>query len=130
MSDNTTPQYGEFCWNELMTNYTEKAKSFYTTLFNWKTQSHDMGKMTYTMFMSGEKGIGGMLQTPKDKVGQISPHWMSYISVENVDATLEKAESLGAKVKVPATAAGDFGIFAVIEDPTGAHIAFWQSFSK
>lgn len=124
---NGIPQSGEFCWNELMTPDTQKAEAFYTALLGWTTQVHDMGEMTYTMFMSGEKNIGGMLQTPKDKIGQIPPHWMSYICVENVEKTIEKAKALGASIKVPVTNVTDMGAFAIITDPTGAHIAFWQS---
>lgn len=123
---NETPKPGEFCWNELMTPDTEKAQSFYTALFGWTTQVQDMGEMTYTMFMSGEKSVGGMLQTPKDKIAQISPHWTSYIYVENIEKTLEKAKELGATIAVPITNVTDMGVFAIIVDPTGAHIAFWQ----
>ena len=70
MSDKK-PQSGEFCWNELMTPDVKKAKEFYSALFGWKTQDHEMGDMTYTMVENGDKGIGGMMQTPKDK--QIPP---------------------------------------------------------
>jgi predicted enzyme related to lactoylglutathione lyase len=127
MSDaNTKPQIGEFCWNELMTPDTKKAQSFYTTLLGWTAKEHDMGGMIYTMFMQGEKGMGGMMQTPKEKADQVPPHWMSYISVEDVEKTLEKAKSLGANVVMPVTPVADFGRFGIIQDPTGAHVAFWQ----
>ncbi len=124
MSDKM-PQQGEFCWNELMTPDVNKAKQFYSALFDWKAEDRDMGSMTYTMFKSGDKDIGGMLQTPQDKAG-IPPHWMSYVCVKDVDKMVEKAKSLGAKITVPATPVSDFGRFAVIQDPTGAHIAIWQ----
>jgi len=128
MSDNKMkPTAGEFCWNELMTSDTKKAKDFYTALLGWTTQTHDMGHMTYTMFMNGDKGIGGMMQIPKEQSDHVPPHWMSYISVEDVEKTLEKAKSLGAEVKVPVTTVPDMGRFVIIQDPTGAHIAFWQS---
>lgn len=110
-----------------MTEDTKKAQSFYTALLGWTTQDHDMGDMTYTIFMAGDKNIGGMLQTPQDLVGKVPPHWMSYICVKDIDATLEKAKNLGAHVKVPVTNAADKGKFAIMIDPTGAHIAFWQS---
>lgn len=64
--------FGEFCWNELMTPDTKKAKAFYENLFGWTSVEHDMGNDTYTMFMHSEKGIGGMLKTPEDK--HISHH--------------------------------------------------------
>ena len=126
MSTQNKPNPGEFCWNELMTPDTKKAQAFYTSLLGWTAQDHDMGDMTYTMFMNGDKSIAGMLQTPKDKIGHVPPHWMSYIGVDDIEKTFEKAKSLGANVIMPVTKAGDMGRFIVIQDPTGAHIAFWQ----
>lgn len=126
MSDQKS-QHGEFCWNELMTPDVKKAKEFYRALLGWETVDHEMGDMTYTMIKHGEKGIGGIMQTPKDKEKQIPPHWMSYISVANVDEMVNKAKSLGATITVPATNVSDYGRFAVIQDNTGAHIALWQS---
>ncbi len=123
----TMPKAGEFCWNELMTSDPQKAKEFYKSLFGWDYEDHDMGHGTYTMIKAGDTGAGGLMQIPADKVGKIPPHWMSYVSVENVDKFVEKAQSLGATITVPATNVSDYGRFAVIADPTGAHIAFWQS---
>src|ERR1700733_11907160 len=107
MSENM-PKPGEFCWNELMTSDVPKAKQFYKTLFGWDSEDHDMGAMTYTMFKLGDKPIGGMLQTPAEKEGQIPPHWMSYVLVTDLEKTIEKAQSLGAVLVVPVKAAGEF----------------------
>ena len=118
----------EFCWNELMTSDVPKAKEFYRALFGWESEEHDMGEMVYTVFKSGDKGIGGMMQIPNGKEGQILPHWMSYVSVANLEKAIEKAQGLGATLIVPAKAAGQMGRLAVILDPTGAHIALWEAF--
>jgi predicted enzyme related to lactoylglutathione lyase len=126
-SGNKTPEAGTFCWNELMTSSPSSAKEFYGTLFGWQSNDVPMENMTYTLFNMGETQIGGMMQIPADKKGQIPPHWMSYISVKNVEETLEKAQSLGATILVPPTQAGDVGRFAIIQDPQGASVAFWQS---
>jgi uncharacterized protein len=127
MSDNNynMPQ-GVFCWNELMTTDTNKAEKFYNALLGWKYQKNDMGNMVYTMVTQGDTTIGGMLQVPEDKKGHIPSHWMSYIAVDNVDDIAKKAESLGATIIVPVTTAGEFGRFVIVQDPTGAHIAFWE----
>jgi len=127
---NKTSEHGEFCWNELMTPNVKKAKEFYSELFGWETHDHDMEHMTYTMFKAAGKDIGGMMQIPAGQEQQIPPHWMSYIYVHDLDATVEKAKSLGALIKVDKTQVGDFGRFAIIEDPTGAHIAMWQSLKE
>lgn len=123
---NNAPQFGEFCWNELSTTDSKKAKEFYSSLFGWQMQDHDMGSMIYTMIKKGDKDIGGLMQHPKGQE-KIPSHWLSYICVENVDVMVEKAKKLGATITVPATPVADFGRFAVIQDPTGAHIAVWQS---
>lgn len=128
MSDNAQ-KYGQFCWNELMTPDAKKAEEFYSSLLDWETEHHSMGDTDYVMFKTGKdcKGVGGMMQIPKGQESQIPPHWMSYISVENLDDKVKKAQDLGATIKVPATLVGDFGRFAILVDPTGAHIALWQS---
>lgn len=120
-------EQGQFCWNELMTSDPTRAKEFYTKLFGWTAQDHEMKDMTYTMFNQGEKGIGGMLKIPADKMGMVPSHWMSYIMVHNVDEMTSKATSLGAQVKVPVTPIEGFGRFSVLMDPTGAHIALWET---
>ena len=48
------------CWNELATPDTEKAGDFYTGLFGWGKNVQQMGPMTYTSFMNGERPAGGM----------------------------------------------------------------------
>lgn len=124
------PKSGEFCWNELATSNVKAAKDFYGKVLGWEFNEHEMGDMTYTMIKNGDQGLGGIWQIPTEKKNEIPPHWMGYILVENVEQTLEKAISLGATVKMPITATGDFGLFAIIADPTGAHIAFWQSLKE
>lgn len=122
------PKIGEFCWNELATPNVKAAKDFYGKVLGWEFTDHDMGDMTYTMIKcGGGKEFGGIWQIPNDKKNEIPPHWMGYILVDNVDSILTKAKNAGATIKMPVTPAGDFGRFAIIVDPTGAHIAFWQS---
>ncbi|MEI8294959.1 MAG: VOC family protein [Alphaproteobacteria bacterium] len=121
-----SPQAGQFCWNELLTPDTKKAKEFYGNLLGWIPQEKSVGDMTYTTFMSQDKPVAGMLQCPEGE-SHIPPHWMSYIYVEDLQATLEKAKTLGADIVRPITVIEGMGSFAVIKDPTGAYISLWQS---
>jgi uncharacterized protein len=120
------PEIGEFCWNELATSNVEIAKDFYGKVFSWKFSDYDMGGMTYTMIKKNDKEIAGIWAIPKDKEKEIPPHWMAYILVENLEASLEIAHKNGASIIKQASKMGDFGLFAIITDPTGAHIALWQ----
>lgn len=124
MSEHEHMQQGQFCWNELMTGDPKKAKSFYGELFGWKTESHDVGEHVYHII---QNAMGGIMQIPQGKENEIPPNWLSYVYVNDVDAMVAKAKSLGAQIKCPVTAAGDYGRFAVIVDPTGASLGLWQS---
>ncbi len=125
MSDK--PQFGGFCWNELATANLQAAKDFYGKVFGWEFIDHDMGDMTYTMIKINGKECAGIWAIPKEMQKDIPPHWMAYIFVDNLESSLEKATKQGASIIKPATNAGDMGRFAIITDPTGAHIAIWQS---
>lgn len=124
---NEKPKIGEFCWNELATSNVQTAKDFYGKVFGWEFSSHETGDMTYTMIKHNNKELGGIWSIPKDKEKQIPPHWLAYILVTNLEESLEKARKHGASIIKPAANAGEFGRFAIITDPTGAHIALWQS---
>lgn len=127
---NPKPTQGQFCWNELATNDTTKAKEFYGSLFGWESHEVDMGENTYVMLKKDDSDIGGMMQIPSEQEGQIPPHWMSYVYVDDIEASASKAQSLGAEIKVPVTQAGDFGRLCVLQDPTGAQFALWQMLEK
>lgn len=127
---NDTPKAGDFCWNELATSNVQAAKNFYGKVFGWEFSDHDMGDMTYTMITINNKQAAGIWAIPKELEQQISPHWMTYILVDDIEASLQKAENEGAKIIKPIQNAGDFGRFAIITDPTGAHIALWQTLKK
>lgn len=118
---------GEFCWNELATPNVQAAKDFYGKVFGWKFSDHEMGDMTYTMIKFNDKEFAGIWAIPKDQQKHMPPHWMAYILVENLDTALQKAQKHGASIVKPAANAGEMGRFGIIKDPTGAHIALWQS---
>ncbi len=115
---------GIFSWRELMTQDVEGSTKFYTDLLGWSVNSMDMGGgMNYDMFMQGERPIAGMIKPPSAEVPNM---WLNYITVEDLDATVEKAQSLGAQLHMPIMDVPGKGRFAGMADPQGAPIAFWQ----
>ncbi|KTC81656.1 VOC family protein [Legionella brunensis] len=122
----TMPVTGQFCWNELATSDVKKAKDFYGKVFGWQFVDKKMDDMTYTIAESHDKQFAGIWPIPAEHQKEIPPHWMAYILVSDVEAALEKAQQHGAKVIKGVTAAGEMGHLAIITDPTGAHVAFWQ----
>ncbi len=117
------PKHGEICWNELSTSHPDTCKSFYTDLFGWQYSESDSTEMQYTEIKLGNgKQFGGMYKTPPEMEG-VPPHWLSYVSVDDIDASLAKATEIGGNIVVPATDIPGTGRFGVITDPTGAAIA-------
>jgi predicted enzyme related to lactoylglutathione lyase len=114
---------GIFCWNELMTSDVGGAKAFYSGLLGWKPNDMQMPSMTYTIFQRGADQAAGMMQHPMPGA---PPAWLSYVHVENVDASAAKIPGLGGKVIVPPQDIPNMGRFVVALDPQGASFALFQ----
>lgn len=111
---------GALVWNELMTRDVEAATQFYNTVFGWTSQNEaptDNGN-AYVMFKNGERAAAGLFQIGED-MGNMPPNWSIYFMVEDVEASLEKAKSLGATPLMDPfdTSAGRM---VAIQDPLGA----------
>ncbi|NES24105.1 MAG: VOC family protein [Symploca sp. SIO3E6] len=104
-----------------MTTDTEAAKSFYAQLLGWKLQDISMEGTTYTTISAGDQEIGGMMSVSAPAVqGNPPPHWGVYVTVDDVDASVKKAEELGATILVSPMDIQDVGRFSIIQDPQGA----------
>lgn len=117
-----------FCWPELATSDPDGAKKFYGELLGWQTQDAPIDENTvYTMGLYKGRNVAGMYKMHKQQADMgVPPHWLSYISVEDADATAKKAKELGANAVVEPMDVFTIGRMAVITDPTGAMFALWQ----
>ena len=119
---------GSFCWVELATTDSAGAKKFYSDLFGWSSHDDPVGPdMVYTMFQRDGKNVGAMFEMPPEmqKMG-IPSNWLTYVTVESVDKSAQQAKSLGGEVMREPMDVMGIGRMAVIRDPQGATIAFWQ----
>ena len=114
--------HGAFSWMELQGKNAAQTQTFYSELFGWNPVPMPMQDgSTYPAFALGETPLGGFA----DKTG-IEKQWLPYITVEDVDATVAKADSAGGKVLNPAFDAPGVGRIAVLADPSGAATAVIQ----
>jgi hypothetical protein len=112
---------GYFVWNDLMTPDPASAIPFYTSLLGWNIEERDMGSGNYTMFKVGESYIGG---ASANQDGH--PHWVSYISVEDINRACEQIRQLGGTIlQEPFTVEG-IGTMAYAADPNGALFSPFQ----
>lgn len=118
---------GRFTWYDLMTTDTEGGKAFYTELLGWGIELWP-GPTPYSMWTHDGTGLGGIMDLPDEaKEAGAPPHWLAYVTVDDVDATLARATELGASIYVPARDIPDTGRFAVLADPQGAVFAVFKS---
>ncbi|MFB3855278.1 MAG: VOC family protein [Vicinamibacterales bacterium] len=121
---------GRFVWYELMTTDPAAAKGFYTKVVGWGTQDWPGSNPPYWMWIRGEAPVGGLMQLPEEaRKGGAPPHWLAYVSVPDVDQSVEQAKGMGAMVHVPPTEIPEIGRFAVLADPQGAAFAVFKALS-
>jgi uncharacterized protein len=129
MPEATWYSQGAFCWTELSTNDVEGAKRFYSQVFDLDTSETpipDGG--SYVQFLKDGKQVAGLSDQMEHERSQgVPPHWNTYIAVGDGDLVAKEAEGLGATVVAPAFDVLESGRMAVVMDPTGAPISFWQA---
>lgn len=93
----------------------KRANEFYSNLFGWDVQT--MPEMNYGMIDTGVKmGInGGIGQVDQGK----QPSVVFYVQVEDVQAHLDKAVSLGGKVVMPLKEIPNMVTYAMFADIDG-----------
>jgi len=117
---------GKFVWFEHVSRDAKKAQAFYGEVLGWKVQPFPMGELSYDMIYVGDTMIGGYSSPRSDRQ---PPHWISYVSVEDVDAGARAATAKGGKVVQGPFDIPNVGRTARIADPQGAEICLFKSTS-
>jgi len=103
----------------------EASGKFYSDLFGWEIAQ--IPEMNYATFETGNNVGGGLNPvTDSNPVGTI----LVYINTDDIDASLAKAESLGAKIVMPKSEIPDTGWFGIFSDPTGNMIGLYTPLPK
>ena len=88
---------------------------FYGELFGWRL-SRVAGGVNYTLVdTQGGAGVNGGI----GRSGTGEPWASFYVEVDDLQAVLDKAESLGAKTVLPVTEIPGMVAFAMFDDPDG-----------
>jgi predicted enzyme related to lactoylglutathione lyase len=120
------PLPGKFVWFELVSRDAKKAQAFCREVLGWKVEPFPMGPFTYEMILAGDTldtMIGGYTASANDRQPS---HWISYVSVEDVDATAKATTAAGGKVVAPSDLPS-VGRRARIGDPQGAELCLFKN---
>lgn len=119
----TSSDRGLFVWHEVGTTDQRAGEEFYSTIAGWKAESWSQNP-SYKIFSARREPKAGLyLITELPNMLTPPPHWLSYISTPDVDATVRQAVELGGKVAVPAYNVPSVGRMAHLQDPQGALFA-------
>ena len=128
MGERTSYAPGTFSWVDLATTDVESARGFYGTLFGWESEDLPAGEEgSYTMLRKDRHDVAAMYPMRADQqAAGVPPHWLSYVTVADVDDVADRAAELGGTVLAEPFDVLDAGRMAPIADPQGAQLALWQ----
>ena len=117
---------GTIGWIDLTVPEADKLRDFYSAVAGWTTEPVDMnGYNDYCMVPpGGGPPVAGVCHA-RGSNASLPPVWLIYITVENLDASLEQCKSLGGELISPVRNMGT-SRYAVIRDPAGAVCALFQ----
>jgi predicted enzyme related to lactoylglutathione lyase len=126
MGERTSYPAGTFSWADLATTDSEGAKAFYGGVFGWELEEMPVPEgPPYVMARIDGKSVAALYERGADVPGP--PAWLSYVTVDDADATAARAGELGATTISEPFDVVDAGRMAVLQDPTGAMFAVWQA---
>jgi uncharacterized protein len=102
----------------ILRSWVEKGnqlEKFYGELFGWKIDSNNPMKYGIVDTGGGPGGINGGVGVTQDGSKRVS----IYVQVDNLQATLDKAEKLGGKTILPPTEVPGGPKLAMFADPAG-----------
>jgi predicted enzyme related to lactoylglutathione lyase len=114
--------HGKWVWYELVSTDTEKSKSFYSQLLGWQIEPQEMGGMKFDLVKSGGQDIATLTAAE----GKAKSHWVPFVSVPDVDATVKTVEEQKGKTVKPPADIPNIGRFAIVADPNGVEFAVFK----
>lgn len=109
-------------WFEIPTTDIERARGFYEHVLDRKLIPYS-GDRPCFIFPTRDGGVGGCLMSQPDKKPTTDGSVIFLNADGQLNASVERAQSSGAKLLVPRTEIpGGFGFFACITDSEGNHV--------
>ena len=123
-------RHGTPCWVDLATTDLVGAKAFYAGLFGWEYADEEMGEMDIGVYSMARLAGSAAAAIYESGPGQIRPDgaakWNVYVSVDDVDAVVERVTANGGAVLAGSRDVDHAGRVAVIADPTGCVTTLWE----
>ncbi len=125
MPERTSYEPGTPSWVDLATPDVDASATFYGALFGWEVESAGPPEETggYGLFMlRGHRvaGVGPLMQEGQPAV------WSTYVSTDDADAAVARAQQAGGAVVVEPMDVMDAGRMAFVMHAAGGALGLWQ----
>jgi hypothetical protein len=121
-----TNDVGKIGWIDLTVGDAEEVSAFYRDVVGWKSEGVEMGGyQDYCMLPAEGGAVAGVCHARGTNEG-LPAQWLIYITVADLEQSLERCRALGGEVVREARGLGGMGRFAIVRDPAGAVCALFQ----
>lgn len=111
---------GAFHWNELWANDEKRAVAFLTSVVGYSVEAMPMPGMTYHVLSAKAGPAAGVMKSPAPG---LAPAWLPYIHVDNTDAAVSRARTMGGTLEDDINDIPNVGRVAMLRAPDGARFA-------
>jgi predicted enzyme related to lactoylglutathione lyase len=116
---------GDWAWFELFAKNPAAAGDFYRRVFHFQVAADTRASKEGHFILSTDQNRRGGIQ-PLVLAADAQPDWLGFVQVEDLDATIAHASTLGGQLVAPPSAPELASRFAIISDPTGGVIGIVQ----
>ena len=125
----TNLSQGNTFWVDLGSPDIAASMSFYAQLFGWSYEEAPEGvagrRYAWAKIPAGL--TAGIYSEDGAEGGSgVGQRWNVHILVDDIDEATGRPEEFGGSISSPRSKVGDYGISAVIADPTGGTVNIWQ----
>lgn len=113
--------HGSLGWFEIATADPDAAEAFYGRLFGWSFSPDTASGLDYRIITGAGLG-GGLMGTD----GDLPPHALPVLRVDDVAAVCDEAARLGGAVDVAPTSTPDGLSYAYLREPGGARFSVFS----
>ena len=111
---------GKVVWHDLFPATPDKAAAFYSGVFGWEAETHELNDRKVILMRSGGYPVAAIVERPKVDGEQDGGIWVAYASVESVDESMSAVIAAGGRILVEKGTIPGRGEHAICMDSQGA----------
>jgi len=112
---------GKICYVEIPATSVEVSAAFYEKVFAWEIRTRGDGERAFNDTTGQVSGTWVLGREPNSTPGMIT-----YVMVDDIQATLDRIASAGGRVATPRTSLDHGDAFATFLDPAGNLMGLYQ----